>query len=217
MQLEIINLSKRYKSIQAVDGVSFKVSSGEAVAVVGSNGSGKSSLLRMVVGLDRPSGGSVTMNGWDVALAVKNGVRIRLVSDGVAGSGGRTVRRHLEAVAAMHGLNKSIVLEALEEVSLTRAANIRVVDCSAGMRQRLAIAVGWLGPCDLLVMDEPTNSLDSDGTALIVRLVQQVTDNGGAVLLATHDFGLAVSACGRQIALEKGVISGCVGGHHDVD
>lgn len=208
--LRASGLSKRAGGTLAVDRVDFTVDRGEIVGVFGSNGAGKSTLLRLLLNIDRPSHGTVAADGASMRDAVGRGFRATLIADGVSSPGSRRVVDHLRLLATLAGTPLDGVAAALARVDLTKAAHKRISRCSAGMKQRLGLAVGWLAGWDLLVLDEPTNSLDSTGPALVSDLAHHIASNGGGVLLVTHDLDLLFRTCTRAVGLRAGRIVGSI-------
>ncbi|HYN49875.1 MAG TPA: ATP-binding cassette domain-containing protein [Thermoleophilaceae bacterium] len=173
--IEVEGLSKRYRSVQAVAGLSFAVEAGRVTGFIGPNGAGKSTTLRMLLGLVRPDSGTASLDG-PVGAALED----------TSYHPGRSGRNHLRVVAVAGGHGTARVDELLERVGLSGAANQRVKGYSTGMRQRLGIAAALVGDPEILVLDEPANGLDPPGIRWIRDLLRAEADRGRAVLVSSH-------------------------------
>lgn len=184
--IEAVELSKRYGSKKAVDGVSFTVHPGKVTGFLGPNGAGKSTTMRMIVGLDRPTGGAVTVNGKPYAAHKAPLTEVGALLDAKAVHAGRSAYQHLRAQAATHGFPKKRVDEVIEMTGLQSVAKKRVGGFSLGMGQRLGIAAAMLGDPRTLILDEPVNGLDPEGVLWVRQLVRKVADQGRTVFLSSH-------------------------------
>ncbi|NYI60026.1 ABC transporter ATP-binding protein [Cellulomonas soli] len=184
--------------------VSFTLAPGKVLALVGANGSGKSTVLRSVIGLLEPSGGSLQVFGSAVdERDVTFRTRVSSVLDDDAYFPALTVSEHLYLTARGHGVlgADDVVEELLAEFGLTEHARSLPVALSSGQRRRLLLAAGFARPRALLVLDEPEQRLDRD---MKTRLAQRLNDertHGGAVLLATHDADLLRAVADRAVLL----------------
>ncbi|CAN5338612.1 ABC transporter ATP-binding protein [soil metagenome] len=163
--IDVQDLTKRFGDKVAVDGLTFTVRPGRVTGFLGPNGAGKSTTMRMVLGLEAPTGGRATVNGrlYDALRA-----RLRAVGsllDAKAVHGGRTARQHLLVLARSNGIGARRVDHVNGLVGLDRVADKRVKGFSLGMAQRLGIAAAMLGDPGVLILDEPVNGLDTEGTA----------------------------------------------------
>ncbi|HRW36109.1 MAG: ATP-binding cassette domain-containing protein [Acidimicrobiales bacterium] len=192
--------------VVALDGASFEARSGEVVALLGRNGAGKSSLLRILSGRDHADAGRATVFGLDVnrqshLVAPLTGVLV----DRPGFLGGLSVQANLELVARRRGLSGAASSELLERCGLHRAARGRMLRaCSLGMRQRLGIAAALIGGPPLLMLDEPTNGLDPGGIAWVRELIRGHADGGGVVLLASHLLGEVEAVADQVVVLQDG-------------
>ncbi|WP_328324682.1 ABC transporter ATP-binding protein [Kribbella sp. NBC_00382] len=184
--IEVHELSKRYRSTQAVDGLTFTVQPGQVTAFIGPNGAGKSTTFRMLLGLDRPDSGHALINSKPYN-ALKRPVRqVGALLDANAAHPGRSARNHLLCIAQAAGISRSRVAAVLELTGLTDAANRRVGGYSLGMRQRLGIAAALLGDPAVLLLDEPVNGLDPEGVRWIRGLLRGLADDGRTVFVSSH-------------------------------
>ncbi|WP_029289086.1 ABC transporter ATP-binding protein [Cellulomonas sp. HZM] len=182
--------------------VTFTLNLGKAVALVGANGSGKSTVLRAVIGLLDPSGGKLSVLGAEVdERDVAFRTAVASVLDDDAYFPALTVAEHLYLTARGHGMlgADELVSRLLEEFGLVEHARSLPVALSSGQRRRLLLAAGFARPRSLLVLDEPEQRLDR---AMRDRLAQRLVDEkeaGGAVLLATHDPDLVLAVADRAV------------------
>ncbi|MGH8940311.1 MAG: ABC transporter ATP-binding protein [Actinomycetes bacterium] len=179
-------LRKHYGSVRAVDNLSFEVRQGKVTALLGPNGAGKTTSLRILLGLTRPDSGSATFDG---RLYPQLAQPIREVGSLIEQSTfhpGRTARTHLRALTCALGLPARRVDEVLAQVDLRDAEDRRVGGYSTGMRQRLGLAGALLGDPATLVLDEPQNGLDPQGTRWLRTFLRELADDGRTVLVSSH-------------------------------
>ncbi|WP_432934296.1 ABC transporter ATP-binding protein [Microbispora sp. CA-135349] len=203
-------------AVPALAGVSLDVRAGELVAVMGPSGSGKSTLLNLAGGLDRPTEGSVLLEGRELsALSPKRLAELRRRSAGYVFQDLNLIPsltvienvalpRELDGVRA--GTARREALEVLEEVGLADLGDRFPDDLSGGQRQRAAIARALVGERRLLLADEPTGALDTRTGDEIIQVLRQRADAGAAVLLVTHEPRYAAWA-DRVVFLRDGRIT----------
>jgi ABC-2 type transport system ATP-binding protein len=186
MEIEVHGLTKAFGKITAVRDVSFTVPEGKVTGFLGPNGSGKTTTLRMVLGLVRPTSGQALIGGvpYDRLASPRRCVGALLEATGF--HPGRGARDHLRVLAAAGGIPDDRVDDVLGQVQLTRDAGRRVRGFSLGMRQRLGIAAAILGDPQVLLLDEPANGLDPAGAAWLRGLLRSQASEGRTVLIASH-------------------------------
>jgi len=219
--LRVHELSKTYGSgdqaVQAVKDASFSTEPGEFVAVVGPSGSGKTTLLAMIGGLLTPTSGSIEVNGRDIArLSGGQQAAYRRQSVGYVFQSNNllpylTARENLLVMARVTGgrLRNAGVRadQLLEELGLTRRARALATELSGGERQRVAIGRALMNDPELVLVDEPTASLDSArGKQVVESLIQEVKSRGKLGLMVTHDLEMAELA-DRIIEMHDGRLS----------
>lgn len=197
--IECISLLRVYESasgrVQAVRGVDLTIESGRSVAVVGPSGSGKSSLLRMIGGLDEPTAGDVTIDGVNLvrlSRSARRRVRARLLAQ-VYQRPGDNLLGHLTAldqvvrVAERRGVGTAESMAMLDQLGLADRADHLPGELSGGEQQRLAFARAAVGSPAVIIADEPTAELDTLNTDRVLDAIERLSDDGITVLLATHD------------------------------
>lgn len=218
--LRVTDLSKTYgrgdQAVHAVRGVSFATEPGEFVAIVGPSGSGKTTLLAMIGGLLTPSGGSIEVDGRDIAK-LGNGERAayRRESVGYVFQSNNlvpylTARENLLLMQAIAGGNRSDARrrasQLMEELGITARADALASELSGGERQRVAIGRALMNNPDLVLVDEPTASLDSQRGRQVVRsLIQEVKSRDKLGIMVTHDLEMAALA-DRVLELHDGLL-----------
>ncbi|MET9325851.1 ATP-binding cassette domain-containing protein [Tsukamurella sp. NPDC003166] len=202
--IALSGVTVRYGGVVAVEDVTFTAPSGEVTGLIGPNGAGKSTTLRLIAGLERPSSGTVTIDGLSYTDLPNPGATIGVLLDAEWVAPARTAREHLRWMAAAIGLPDARVDAALELVGLGLVTDRPVGDFSLGMRQRLAIAGAVLGDPPVIVLDEPVNGLDPEAIAWIRRTLRALADEGRTVLLSSHLLSELEQTADRIVALHEG-------------
>jgi ABC-2 type transport system ATP-binding protein len=199
------HVSKRYGAVTALDDFTAVAVPGRITAFLGANGSGKTTSMRVLLGLADPSSGSATVGGYayrDLPAPLRT---VGAVLD-PGFHPGRTGRNHLRIAVAQAGLQRGAgrVEELLDIVDLREAADRRVGGYSLGMRQRLALASALAGDPSVLVLDEPYNGLDPDGIAALRTLLRRFAQQGGTVLLSSHLLAEVATGADDLIIIGRG-------------
>lgn len=203
--IDVVDLARRFGASWVLRGISLRVACGEVVGLLGANGTGKSTLLRLVATLLRPHAGTIVVCGHD---AVKNAPEVRRVVAYLAHLPGLyddlTARENLEFAAAMLDRPPAEVDAALERVGLAMVANERVRGFSSGMQRRLAIARLVLQRPRVVLLDEPYSNLDAAGIQLMNSLIADWTDAGVAALVVLHELAPASRVLDRTVTIVDG-------------
>ena len=207
-------LTKKYGDFVAVDQLDLEVRPGEIFGLLGQNGAGKTTTILMLLGLTEPSGGTARVVGLDPArrpLEVKR--RVGYLPDAVGFYGNLTGRENLRYTARLNGLAggtlEDQIEHVLEQVGLAGRADTRTDTYSRGMLQRLGIADALLKDPDVLILDEPTTSIDPIGVVEILELLRRlVRDRGMTILLSSHLLGQVQSVCDRVGIFAAGKLIG---------
>ncbi|WP_433275624.1 ABC transporter ATP-binding protein [Pseudonocardia xinjiangensis] len=203
-RVTVQGLSKRFGSVVAVDGVTFSVEPGVVTGFLGPNGSGKTTTLRMIVGLITPTTGDARVNGVPFAELSDPARVVGAVLEAQGFHPARTARRHLLACAAAIGVPDAAVDHVLGTVGLTADADRGVGGYSLGMRQRLALAVALLGDPQVLILDEPGNGLDPEGIAWLRAFLRAFAAQGRSVLVSSHLLGEVEQTVDHLVVISKG-------------
>lgn len=185
--IDVRSVSKRYAEVVAVRELSFRVEPGETFALIGPNGAGKTTTLKMLLGLVRPDRGTIAL-GPDRLPPSRPRARALLgyVPQSVEFPPGRTVSEVLVFFSDLRGLPREAVRRALSRTGLEPLATRRASELSGGYTQRLSLAQALLGDPALLVLDEPTASLDPEATWEFRNLVHSLQQEGRTILLCSH-------------------------------
>ncbi|MFC0530637.1 ABC transporter ATP-binding protein [Phytohabitans kaempferiae] len=185
-QIVVSGLTKHYKTVRAVDNLSFTVEPGRVTGFLGPNGAGKTTTLRMLLNLVTPTAGTATISGQRYA-DLKDPLRnVGAVLEASSAHKGRTGINHLRVICAAAGFPRHRADEVLAMVGLTPAAKRKFKGYSLGMRQRLGIAAAMLGDPKVLVLDEPANGLDPEGIRWMRDLLKMLASQGRTVLVSSH-------------------------------
>ena len=203
--LSFHQVTKRYGDVTALDGFTAVAQPGRITAFLGANGSGKTTSMRLLLGLAEPTAGSARIDG---KLYSELAHPLRTIG-AVLDQGfhpNRSGRNHLRVVAAQAGLTKpdQRIEELLELVELQGAANRTVSGYSLGMRQRLALASALVGDPSALVLDEPFNGLDPDGIRTMRQQLRNFADGGGTVFLSSHLLAEVAHSADELIVIHRG-------------
>jgi ABC-2 type transport system ATP-binding protein len=201
--LDFVALTKRYGSVTAVDSLTARVEPGRITAFLGANGSGKTTSMRVLLGLTDPTSGTATINGRSFRDLERPLNTVGAVL-GQQFHPGRTARNHMRIVAAQAGAPSGRIDQLLDEVGLSGAARRRAGAFSLGMRQRLALASALVGEPSVLVLDEPFNGLDPNGIQAMRALLRRFADDGGTVLLSSHLLGEIAQCADDAIIIDRG-------------
>ena len=203
--IEAVDLRKHYGAVRALDGVAFRLGAGQVYLLVGPNGAGKTTLLRCLVGMARPTAGSITIHGRPFADLDSPARIVGACLDPIRIPGLRSGREHLQCLAIAAEVPGARVDEVIEAVALTpEAARRRAGGYSLGMRQRLTLAAALLGDPEIFVLDEPTTGLDVHGVAWLRRRLREWALEGRTVLVASHSLTELAAVVDRVIALDGG-------------
>jgi ABC-2 type transport system ATP-binding protein len=211
--LETTGLRRAYGRLVALAGLDLTVARGECVALIGANGSGKSTAVRAIAGLLEPSDGSVRVCGHDPHEepgAEEARAALALVPDTPLLYDDLTVREHLDLVTLSHGIDDDAVDERidalLDRLGLGARADFIPRELSRGMRQKTQLACALVRPAALLVLDEPVVGLDPPSQLLLGELLREAKRGGAAVLLTTHQMAFADGLADRAVMLEEGEV-----------
>ncbi|WP_436536482.1 ATP-binding cassette domain-containing protein [Actinoplanes sp. HUAS TT8] len=205
--IEIKELTKRYGARPVLTDVSFVARPGRVTGFLGRNGAGKSTTLRLLLGLDHPTAGAALISGKryrDLEFPLRT-VGARL--DGAGPVPERRAVDHLTWIAQSNRIPRTRVAEVLDIVGLTGVRRRRVRTYSLGMTQRLGLAVALLGDPEFLILDEPLNGLDPDGIRWMRGLLRDYAASGRTVLLSSHAIAETAEVADDIVVIADGRIA----------
>ncbi len=215
--VEVVNLRREWPTasgppLVAVGGVSFHVAPGEILGLLGGNGAGKSTTMRILGTLLRPTAGTARICGFDV---VQQPARVRESLGYLSASSGLpvrvTCREVLDLFAGLHGAPdpRAAVERAIVEFGIAEFADRRIEELSTGMRQRVRIATACVHAPRVLILDEPTAGLDLVAADRLLDTILQARSRGAAVIFSTHVMREAARICDRIAVIDGGLLRGC--------
>ena len=204
LMLSANQATKSYGDLIALTPVDIEIPRGQLVALVGHNGSGKSTFLRLVAGTLDLSGGSIEIDGAPVGSSPARAA-VSFVPDDPVLYDDLSVREHLSYVAALHGVDASAddVDAIIERFGLLHRADDLPARFSRGLRQKTSLALGVVRPFELLLVDEPFVGLDASGKAALMELLTEAHGAGRTLLVATHELSY-LETVSRCVALRDG-------------
>ena len=203
-RIVVQNLSKNFGQVAAVQNLSFQVEPGSVTGFLGPNGSGKTTTLRMLLGLVTPTSGFTTINGQPFNRLGNPGRVVGGVLEAQGFHPGRTARDHLRVYAAAMGVPDQRADEVLNLVGLGAAGNRGAGGFSLGMKQRLALATALLGDPQVLVLDEPANGLDPEGIAWLRTFLRTFAQSGRTVLISSHLLAEVEQTIDQVVIISRG-------------
>ena len=186
--IEVKDVTKNYGDVEAVKGISFSIKKGELFGLIGPNGAGKTTLFKMLLGLIRPTSGSISVLGSDVSEVWSRKVRAHTgyLPENIAFYDHLTGLETLTFYASLKGAPRSEVAALLDLTGISAAAERKVGGYSKGMRQRLGLAQSLLGSPKILFLDEPTTGLDPEGIGAFYNILNDVKERGVTIVLTSH-------------------------------
>ena len=204
--LQTEGLTKRYEDNVALAPIDLVVPAGQRVSMIGHNGSGKTTLQRMLAGMLEPSGGSATVAGHAVG-SIDARAALSVLSDQPVFYDDLSVWQHLEYIARLHDTTdwEEHANWLLDSVGITDRADDLPATFSRGLKQKAAIAIAFVRPFDVMLIDEPFVGLDRAGRAALLDLLTWAHEDGAALVVATHELQ-SVASSERLLALRDGEI-----------
>ena len=211
MRIEIKNLTKKFKSITAVNDISFKIEKNNTLGLLGPNGCGKTTSIGMMLGLITPTSGEILIDG--IKLDSKNRIKLlslmNFASPYIELPKKLTVKQNLEVYARMYGvINKDErIKELIEDLNLNQFLDKKTGELSSGQKNRVSLAKSLINKPKLLFLDEPTASLDPDiGDFVRQYLEKYKKENDLTMLLASHNMKEVERLCDKIIMMKQGSI-----------
>ena len=205
MIAQIDELTIHYGKRVAVDGLSLALDAGEIALMLGPNGAGKSTTLATIAGAILPSGGTIAVDGQDLATAPRSArAHIGFADQPPALYEFFTVEEHVGFIAQARGAEAAAVGAVLDKLGLAQIAKRPCRELSFGMRQRVGLAAALVGPVELVLLDETLNGLDPHAVRSARATLRAAADRGAAILMSTHLLGVAERMCDRILVMDHG-------------
>lgn len=208
MKIEIQQVTKKLQSIDVIRNVSMSLESGVIYGLRGVNGSGKTMLMRLIAGLIRPSSGRIFIDGNQLGKDISFPSDIGFLIENPAFLDDYTAVQNLSLIADIRKIaTAERIREVLNEVGLQYEDKRKFRQFSLGMKQRLGIAGAILEHPKLLLIDEPTNALDTDGIEMVQRVLLAEKQRGALIILACHDFSVLNRLSDKIYQVKEGCVT----------
>ncbi len=207
MKIEIKELSKVLSGNKVVDNVNITMESGKVYGLCGYNGCGKTMLMRLIAGLIRPTNGTISYDGKILGKHLDFPPSIGILIENPAFLDSRSGFDNLKLLASIKGkADKNTVSASIRRVGLDPDDKKKYRKYSLGMKQRLGIAAAVMESPDLIILDEPTNALDSDGVEITQKLIREERERGALIIMTCHDREILENMCDVIYTIEHGKI-----------
>ena len=207
--LQIVNVEKRYKSLQALGGVTLSIEQGEFFGLLGPNGAGKTTLISIIAGLNRADSGTVAIHGHDVVRDYREArKRLGVVPQELVFDPFFTVRETLRMQSGYFGLknNDKWIDEVMDNLDLTNKADTNTRALSGGMKRRVLVAQALVHKPPVIVLDEPTAGVDVELRQTLWKFIARLNREGHTIVLTTHYLEEAQALCNRIAMLKAGKV-----------
>ena len=208
--IKIANLTKQYKNALAVKGINFEINKGKIMGLLGPNGCGKSTTIGMMLGLIKPTSGSVTINGLDIENNRTDLLeKMNFISPYVELPKKLTIEENLKVYGKMYGVKnlKEKIFELMEKLNLMDFKKRQTGELSSGQKNRVSLAKALINDPEILLLDEPTASLDPDVGDYIRTFIQDFASNKKTtILLASHNMNEVERLCHEVMMMKNGEI-----------
>jgi sodium transport system ATP-binding protein len=208
--IEVINLSKEFKNMKAVDNISFKVQNGEIVGLLGENGAGKTTTLRMLATMLKATSGTAKINGFDIVMdSQKVRGEVGILFGGEVGLYDRlTARENIRYFSQLNGINKEKTEKSIEYLvkilEMGEYIDRRVGKFSRGMKQKVAIARSIVHEPTVMLFDEPTAGLDITAARIVQDFIMKCKQDNRAIIFSSHSMTEVEKLCDRIVIIHKG-------------
>ena len=207
--IQITNVEKRYKSLQALGGVTLTIEEGEFFGLLGPNGAGKTTLISIIAGLTRADAGNVTIHGHDVVRDYREARRrLGVVPQELVFDPFFTVRETLRMQSGYYGMqnNDKWIDEVMHHLDLTNKADANMRSLSGGMKRRVLVAQALVHKPPVIVLDEPTAGVDVELRQTLWKFIARLNKEGHTIVLTTHYLEEAQALCNRVAMLKAGKV-----------
>ena len=206
--LECIDLCKSFGKKEILKNVSFSINEGDILAFIGPNGSGKTTTIKLILGLQKIDSGKVLINGIDITTHFEDAIRkVGAIVENPDSYMYLTGWQNLRLIADYYGnISDDDIEELVKYVGLDARINDKVNKYSLGMRQRLGIARALLNKPNILILDEPTNGLDPEGIKDLRVLLKRLSSDGMGILISSHNLAELENFCNKVCIIDNGKI-----------
>ncbi|MFR5856441.1 MAG: ABC transporter ATP-binding protein [Bacilli bacterium] len=206
--LECKNLHKKFGKKEILKGVSFTIAEGDILAFIGPNGSGKTTTIKLILGLQKINAGEVIINGYDIKKDFENAInKVGAIVENPDFYMYLTGYQNLRLIANCYeNITGEDINKIVKYVGLEKRINDKVSKYSLGMRQRLGIARALLNKPNILILDEPTNGLDPEGIKDLRVLLKKLASEGMGILISSHNLAELESFCNKVCIIDNGAI-----------
>jgi len=212
MSIEIKNLNKKYNNVEAVRNINFKINKGSIVGLLGPNGCGKTTTIGMILGLIKPTSGSVFVNEKNIEKENNRTEileKVNFISPYVELPKKLTIEENLKVYGKMYGVNnlQKKISDLMDELNLREFKKRKTGELSSGQKNRVSLAKALINDPEILLLDEPTASLDPDvGDYIRTYLENFASKRGTTILLASHNMNEVERLCSEVMMMKKGKI-----------
>ena len=207
-EIVVNDVSKSIYGVPIINSISMKLVSGNVYGFQGINGSGKTMLMRLICGLIYPTKGEIIIDGKRLGKEITFPQSVGLLLENPAFLDSYTGYENLEMLASIKNIiTREEIHEAITSVGLDPLDKRKYKKFSLGMKQRLGIAAAIMEKPDILILDEPTNSLDSSGVSLVKTIIAKERERGAIIILACHDLPVLRDVSDEIFLLEQGKIT----------
>jgi len=212
MTIEIENLNKQYNNILAVKNINFKINKGSIVGLLGPNGCGKTTTIGMMLGLIKPTSGTVFINGQNIENEnnrTKILEKVNFISPYVELPKKLTVQENLKVYGKMYGVNdlQDKISDLMKQLNLLEFEKRKTGELSSGQKNRVSLAKALINDPEILLLDEPTASLDPDvGDYIRTYIESFASKRGTTILLASHNMNEVERLCSEVMMMKSGKI-----------
>ena len=208
--IQINNLSKKYKNTLAVKNISFKINKGTIIGLLGPNGCGKSTTIGMMLGLIKPTSGEVIINNKNIETNRTDLLqKINFISPYIELPKKLTIEENLKVYGRMYGVKnlKDKIIELTEKLNLTEFKKRKTGELSSGQKNRVSLAKALINDPEILLLDEPTASLDPDVGDYVRGIIEKFSSNNKkTILIASHNMNEVERLCDEVMMMKKGEI-----------
>ena len=210
LAIEINNLNKEYKGAFAVKNINFKIGKGKTIGLLGPNGCGKSTTIGMILGLIKPTSGTVLINGKNIESDRTNLLeRMNFISPYIELPKKLTIEENLKVYGRLYGVKdlKNKIFELMEMLNLMEFKKRKTGELSSGQKNRVSLAKALINDPEILLLDEPTASLDPDVGDYVRGIIENFAEkNGSTILLASHNMVEVERLCDEVLMMKNGKI-----------